>query len=77
MIMFIRGEKAVFSQLAKQASEREREEVWGEAQNLWFLASLKAASCENRAWATCRSEFCRRRSERQGMPISELHLEIG
>lgn len=74
MIMFIKGEKAVFSQLAEQASEREREEVWGEAKNFWFLASLKAASAENRAWATCRAEFCRRRAERLGVPMSELPL---
>lgn len=77
MIMFIQGEKAVFSQLAEQASEKEREELWREAQNFWFLASLKAASAENRDWANCRSEFCRRRAERQGVAIKELNLEAG
>ncbi|WP_373367597.1 ANR family transcriptional regulator [Serratia fonticola] len=75
--MFNQGEKVAFSQLAEQASEREREQLWVEAQSLWFLASLQTTSAENRAWAACRSEFCRRRAERQGATVSELHIEMG
>jgi hypothetical protein len=61
--------RTAFSRLAEQAAEREREEDWGVAQSLWFHVSLMAAFPENRAWAACRAEFCRRRAERQGAPI--------
>jgi hypothetical protein len=57
-----------FLQMAKEASQAERENNWKEAHELWFLASeLLPKHSVNKDWSLIRADFCQRRGSAVGM----------
>ncbi|MCW8114311.1 ANR family transcriptional regulator [Yersinia intermedia] len=51
-------------ELAKMAAEQEKKEAWFEAAVLWDRVAQVTTQSDNRDWATCRADFCRRRIKR-------------